>query len=67
MIELYELNLHKMTTPQEKAQCVSWWPTWSRDQHRLGSKLTRVILLCPWEKRFTALFPAWWSWQAVLN
>ena len=25
MIELYELNLHKMTTPQEKAQCVSWF------------------------------------------
>ena len=23
MIELYELNPHKMTTPQEKAQCVS--------------------------------------------
>ena len=22
MIKLYELNLHKMTTPQEKAQCV---------------------------------------------
>ena len=25
MIELYELNPHKMTTPQEKAQCVSWF------------------------------------------
>ena len=24
MIELYKLNPHKMTTPQEKAQCVSW-------------------------------------------
>ena len=23
MIELYKLNLHKMTTSQEKAQCVS--------------------------------------------
>ena len=23
MIELYEPNPHKMTTPQEKAQCVS--------------------------------------------
>ena len=23
MIELFELNPHKMTTPQEKAQCVS--------------------------------------------
>ena len=25
MIELYELNPNKMTTPQEKAQCVSWF------------------------------------------
>ena len=25
MIELRELNLRKMTTPQEKAQCVSWF------------------------------------------
>ena len=25
MIELYELNPHKRTTPQEKAQCVSWF------------------------------------------
>ena len=25
MIELYELNPHKMTTSQEKAQCVSWF------------------------------------------
>ena len=25
MIELYELNPHKMNTPQEKAQCVSWF------------------------------------------
>ena len=25
MIKLHELNPHKMTTPQEKAQCVSWF------------------------------------------
>ena len=25
MIELYELNPHKMITPQEKPQCVSWF------------------------------------------
>ena len=25
------------------------------DQHGLGSKPTRVILLCPWERHFTAL------------
>ena len=37
------------------------------DQHGLGSKPTRVILLCPWERHFTAHSPAWWSWQTVLN
>ena len=25
MIELYELSPHKMTIPQEKVQCVSWF------------------------------------------
>ena len=25
MIELYESNPHKMTTAQEKVQCVSWF------------------------------------------
>ena len=38
-----------------------------RDQQGLGFKPTRAILLCPWERHFTALSPAWWSWQAVLN
>ena len=37
------------------------------DHHGLGSKPNRAILLCSWEKHFMALFPAWWSWQAVLN
>ena len=37
------------------------------DRHGLGSKSTRAILLCPWKRYFMALFPAWWSWQAVLN
>ena len=30
-------------------------------------KATRAILLCPWERHFAALSPAWWSWQEVLN
>ena len=46
---------------------VEWLKRRARDQHGLGSKPTRVILLCTWERHFTALFPAWWSWQAVLN
>ena len=37
------------------------------NQHGLGSKPTRTILLCPWERYFMAHSPAWWSWQAVLN
>ena len=37
------------------------------DQHCLGSKPTHANLLCPWERNFLAIFPAWWSWQAVLN
>ena len=52
---------------------------WTRDQHQrvvktLDTRPTRSRfkthlrhLLCPWESHFTAHFPAWWSWQAVLN
>ena len=42
---------------------VEWLKRRAYDQHGLGSKAARAILLCPWEKHFTA----WWSWQAVLN
>ena len=46
---------------------VEWLKRRAYDQHGLGLKPTRAILLCTWEKHFTALSPAWWSWQAVLN
>ena len=46
---------------------IEWLKHRTDDQHGLGSKPTCAILLCPWERHFTALFPAWWSWQAVLN
>ena len=46
---------------------VEWLRRRAYDQHGLGSKPTRTILLRPWERHFTALSPAWWSWQAVLN
>ena len=46
---------------------VEWLERRVYDQHGLGSKPTHAILLCPWERHFTALSPAWWSWQAVLN
>ena len=39
----------------------------THDQHNLGSKPTHAILLCTWERHFTAYSPAWWSWQVVLN
>ena len=46
---------------------VEWLKFQDGDQHGLGSKPTCAILLCSWERHFTALSPAWWSWQAVLN
>ena len=46
---------------------VEWLTHRTDDQHGLGSKPTCAILLCSWEKHFTALSPAWWPRQAVLN
>ena len=46
---------------------VEWLKRRACDQHGLSSKPTRAILLCPWERHFTALSLAWWSWQAVLR
>ena len=46
---------------------VEWLKHWAHDQHGLGLKPTCAILLCSWERHFTAHSPAWWSWQAVLN
>ena len=37
------------------------------DQHGLGSKPIRTIMLCSWERHFTALSPASQSWQATFN
>ena len=46
---------------------VRWLKHCDCDQHGLNSKSTCAILLCHWERHFTALSPAWWPWQAVLN
>ena len=46
---------------------VEWLERRDCDQHGLDSKPTRTILLCPWERHFTAFSPTWWSWQAVPN
>ena len=40
---------------------------WLKRRAREGSKPTRAILMCPWERYFMAHPSAWWSWQAVLN
>ena len=59
MIELYELNPHKMTTPQEKAQCVSWFIETKSDvqtQRNYRSKYGRDppsrLLIRLWHKKF---------------
>ena len=44
---------------------VEWLKHWDCDWHGLGSKPTCPIVLYPWERHFLALFPDWWSWQAV--
>ena len=46
---------------------MKWLKRRAYHQLGLGSKPTRAILLCPWERRFTVLSPDWWSWQTVLN
>ena len=38
---------------------VDWLKRRAHNQLVLGSKPTRAILLCPWERRFTPLSPAW--------
>ena len=37
---------------------VEWLERRAYDQHGVGSKPTRAILLCLWEGHFTALSPA---------
>ena len=46
---------------------VEWLKHRACDQYGLGLKPTHAILLCPWERHFTTLSSAWWSWQVVLN
>ena len=65
-IERVKMHLRK-TLLKIVGSVVEWLKRWARDQHCLGSKPTRAILLYPWERHFTAHSPAWWSWQAVLN
>ena len=59
MIELYELNPHKMTTPQEKAQCVSWFIETKSDvqtqqnyRRKYGRDSPSRSSICLWHKKF---------------
>ena len=45
MIELYEQNPHKMTTSQEKAQCVSWFIETKLDVQTLLTD-PQILTLC---------------------
>ena len=57
-------NQFKIGMEQNKkfvGSVVEWLKHRTDDQHGLGSKPTCAILLCPWERHFTALSPAWWS------
>ena len=46
---------------------VEWLERRDCERLSLGSKPNRAILLCTWKRHFTALSPAWLSWQAVLS
>ena len=46
---------------------VEWLKHRDDDQRGPDLKPTCAILLCSWERHFTVLFLAWWSWQTVLN
>ena len=46
---------------------VKWLKSCDCDQHGLNLIPTCTIQLCPWKTHFTALSPACWSLQAVLN
>ena len=50
-----------VTVQDSVGSVVEWLKHRTDDQHGLGSKPTQAILLCPWERHFTALSPAWWS------
>ena len=54
-------DLHLTPNNSVVSSVVEWLKHRTDDQHSLGSKPTCAILLCPWERHFTALSPGWWS------
>ena len=61
------INKFFFKIPINVGSMVEWLKRRAYDQHGLGWKPTRAILLCFWERHFTTFSLAWWSWQAVLN
>ena len=52
------LSGHLKRISKNCSSVVEWLKHRAYDQHGPGSKPTCAILLCPWERHFTALFPA---------
>ena len=48
------LSEYLKVAPFFVSSVVEWLKRRARDQHGLCSKPTRAILLCPWERHFTA-------------
>ena len=46
---------------------LEWLEHRNCNRHGLGLKSTRAIQLCPWERHFITLSPAWRSRQALLT
>ena len=53
--DLMEIGLLRSKLQHFRLSVVEWLKRWARDQHGLGSKPTRAILLCPWERHFATL------------
>ena len=62
-----KISLNSIVLMINVGSVVEWLKRRAYDQHGLGLKPTRTILLCPWERHFMAFSPTWWSWKAVLN
>ena len=46
--------LNDCLVEKKHGSVVEWLERRTSDQHGLGSKPTRAILLCPWKRHFTA-------------
>ena len=54
-----QFKTRNVKTFKQVGSMVEWLKHRTDNQHSPGSKPTCAILLCPWERHFTALSPAW--------